>query len=349
MRLVPPVTVDSSNLTSSNVPDTPPTAYDVGTTYDTGDRASVLQADGYTWKVYESIVDSNTGNAVTDTGYWRYLADTYAEYDAGTTYAVDDIVISLTTNKAYQALVDGESGNSLSNTAKWLDLGPTNRYKMFDNSNTSQTLNGADVDVEFDVTGRVNAVSVLNMVAATVQLIMSTDADGEIYNETINLVSSANVTDWWEYFFLPVTRYGDWTFTDLPTNNNPTIQVIVSDPDGIAKVGTVAAGLSINIGDVIYPSSIGIQDYSRKEADEFGYFTIIQRSFAKRASFKISAVEANVDGVTTALADIRATPVVFVGVEQYRATWIYGFYKDWSYQFAGPNEAYINLEIEGLT
>lgn len=348
MRLVPPVDVTQDNLTDSNVPDVPPAAYNAGTTYADGDRASVLQADGYTWKVYESVVGSNTGNAVTDTDFWLYLADTYAEYNAGTTYDVDDIVISTTTDHAFQALTNGESGNSLSNPAKWLDLGPTNRYKMFDRSNTSQTINGESVDVTFDVTGRVNAVSVLNMTAATVQLIMTTVEDGEIYNETVNLVSSGGVTNWWEYFFLPVSRYGDWTFTDLPTNNNPTVQVIVAEPGGIAKVGTVAAGLSRNIGTVIYPSSIGIQDYSRKEADEFGYFTIVERGFANRASMKVAVDERNVDAITDALKALRATPTVFVGVEAYRSTWVYGFYKDWSWQFSGPNESYLTIELEGL-
>ncbi|EPR09867.1 hypothetical protein M527_06995 [Sphingobium indicum IP26] len=348
MRLIPPAEVTRANLVASNVPDVPPAAYAGGTTYADGDRASVVQGDGFTYKIYESLVGGNIGNPVTDGNFWLYLADTYAEWNVGTTYAVDHIVISTASDHAYQSLQAGNIGHSLTDQSWWLDLGPTNRFKMFDRASSSQTLNGESIDVTFDVTGRVNAVSVLNMTAATVQLIMSTAEDGEIYNETVSLVSSGGVTNWWEYFFLPVSRYGDWTFTDLPVNRNPTIRVIVTEPNGIAKVGTVAAGLSRDIGRLVYPSSIGIQDYSRKEADEFGAFTIVERGYANRGSYKTSVDERQVDAITNFLKPLRATPIVIVGVENYRSTWIFGFMKDWSWQFAGPNESYLMLELEGL-
>lgn len=349
MKIIKPLTIDGTSVTASNVPDVPPAVYNAGTTYADGDRASVLQVDGYTYKVYESVVGGNTGQAVTDPAFWLYLAETYAEYNAGTTYALNHIVISTTTDHAYQSMQAANTGHALTDPAWWLDLGPTNRFKMFDQSNTSQTINGGSIDVTVQVDGRANSVSLLNIVGTTLQVIISTTEDGVIYSETVNLVSSGGVTNWWEYFFLPVTRYGDWTFDDLPSNNNPIIRVILTEAGGVAKMGSLVTGLSRNIGQVIYPSSIGIQDYSRKETDEFGNYTIVQRDFAKRASLKVAVQENNIDALTTILADLRATPVVFIGVEQYRATWIYGFYKDWSWQLAGPNESYLNLELEGLT
>lgn len=349
MRLVRPLEIDSTNLTSSNVPETPPAAYNGGTVYADGATASVLQADNFTYKVYESLQAGNAGNAVTDTAWWLFLADTYAAWDNGTTYQTDYIVTNPVDNHEYQSLQDGNLGNSLSSAAHWLDRGPTNRYRMFDLSNTSQTSNGEVIDVTIDVDGRANSVSLLNIVGETLRVIISTVAEGVIYDETISLIASNAVTDLWEYFFEPITRYGDWTINDLPANNNPTVRVILTDNNGTAKAGSLVIGLSRNVGEVIYPSSIGIQDYSRKEADEFGYYTIVQRDFAKRAQLKVAVAEATVDATTTILSDLRATPVVFIGVEQYRATWIYGFYKDWEWRFEGPNEAYLILELEGLT
>lgn len=266
----------------------------------------------------------------------------------GTTYDVDDLVRGADDHD-YQSLQAANTGHSLDDPAWWLDLGPVNRFKMFDLSNTSQTINPDSIDVTIEVSGVANSVSFINIVGETIRLIMSTVADGVIYDETVSLVSSGGVTDWWEYFFEPVTRYGDWTFNNLPTYLNPTIQAIVSDTGATAKVGSMIVGLSRNFGGVIYPSSLSIQDYSRKETDEFGYFTIVERNYAKRASLKVFVGELNVDALTTILADLRATPVVFIGVENFRSTWIYGFYKDWSWQFAGPNESYLTIEVEGLT
>ena len=272
----------------------------------------------------------------------------YALWDVGTTYAVDDIVRG-SDDREYQSLQASNTGHSIDDPAWWLDLGPVNRFRMFDQSNTSQTTNPDEIDVTIEVDGVANSVSFLNVVAESIQLIMSTAADGVIYDETVSLVSSSGVSDWWEYFFEPVTRYGDWTFNDLPTYLDPTIQAIITDGGATAKVGSMVVGLSRNFGRTIYPSQLSIQDYSRKEADAFGYYTIIERNFAKRASLKVLVDERNVDALTTILADLRATPIVIVGVEQYRSTWIYGFYKDWAWQLAGPNESYLNIEVEGLT
>jgi hypothetical protein len=351
MRIIRPITIDSANLTldSSNVPETPPAAYNGGTTYADGDLVSVLQADGFTYKVYESLQGSNTGNAVTDTDWWLFLAETYAEYNAGTTYDVDDIVISTTDHHAYQALTDGESGNSLSYTAKWLDLGANNRYAMFDNSNSTQTLNGASIVVEVTVDGRADAVSLLNMVAASVQIVMETAADGEIYNETFNLVSDSGVNNWYEYFFEPIIRRGDLTVYDLPSNANPTFTITINEPGDIAKVGAMVVGQSRDLGYLLYGARTGIQDYSRKEADEFGNFTIVQRAFAKRATFKVLVDNTRIDALSALLASYRAEAVVWVGVDDYTSTWIYGFYKDFAFEIAFQDKSYLTLELEGLT
>lgn len=350
MRIVPPFTVDGGNLTSSNVPDVPPADYNAGTTYADGDRAGDPQGDtAGTIKVYESLVGSNTGNALSDTDFWLYLGETYEEYDVAESYAADRYVISTTTNHVYQSLISSNLGNSLSNQAAWLDLGPTNRHLMFDMSNSSQTVNGETIDTTIAVTGRINSVAFLNLVAATVQVIVTDAVDGEVYNQTVSLIADNDVSNWWEYFFLPVRRYGDWTFIDLPTYYNPTVRLIISDPGATAKVGSAVLGLSRDLGQTVYPSDVSIQDYSKKDVDEFGYYTIIVRNFAKRANLKVFSSESRLDSIHEILSDLRATPCLFVGVESLRATWVYGFYKDYKSQLAGPNEMYLLLEIEGLT
>lgn len=349
MRIIRPVTIDSTNLTldSSNVPEVAPAAYNAGTTYADGDRVSVLT--GYTYAVYESIQGSNTGNAVSDTDWWLFLANTYGEYSAGTTYDVDTIVISTSDHHAYQALTDGESGNSLSNPAKWLDLGSNNRYEMFDNSNSTQTENGESIVVELTVDGRADAVSLLNMVAATVRIVMETSADGVLYDVTHNLVSDSGVNNWYEYFFEPVIRKADLVIYDLPSNADPTFTITINEPGATAKVGACVIGQSRDLGYLLYGARTGIQDYSRKETDEFGNFTIIQRAFAKRATFKVLVENTRIDALSALLASYRAEAVVWVGVDDFTSTWIYGFYKDFAFEIAFMEKSYLTLELEGLT
>ena len=351
MRLIRPWSLDDGTLTldSTNVPDVPPTAYSAGTTYADGDTASVLQADGFTYKVYESVVGSNTGNAVTDTDYWLYLGETYGVYSSGTTYDEDDIVISTTTNHAYQSLSASNVGNSLSDTAKWLDLGPTNRYKAFDNSNTSQTSNGESITYTISVSGRADAIAFLNIVAAEIQIVMSTAEDGELINETINLVTDSGINTWWEYFFEPVSRLGDYVRYELPSNLNPTFEITITDPGLTPRIGSLLIGQSRDLGDLLHGARLGITDYSRKDTDEFGNSTIIQRAFAKRATLKAIIPNTRVDAIIALLAQYRATACVIVGHDIYASTYIYGFYKGFEVELAFEEKSYLSIEWEGLT
>lgn len=348
MRIIRPVTIDGTNLTSSNVPETPPAAYNGGTTYALGDRVSVLT--GFTYAVYESLQNANTGNTpASSPTWWRHLGDTYGEWNVGTTYAANDIVISTTTHHEYQSLQAANNGHSLSDAAWWLDLGPTNRFRMFDQSNSSTTTNADSIEVAVTVTGRADAVSLLTIVGASVQVVMTTVDDGEIYNQTFNLVSDSGINDWYEYFFEPIVRQGDLTIYDLPLNADPTITVTLNEPGGTATIGTLVIGQSRYLGFVLQGARTGIRDFSRKDQDEFGNFTIIPRSFSKNASFKVVVVESAIDAISTLLTTLRATPAVYIGVENYTSTWIYGWARDWSFEYATPLEAFLNLELEGLT
>ena len=349
MRIIRPATVEDLTLTigSTNIPTAPPAAYNAGTTYADGDEVSVLQADGYTYKVYESLVGSNTGNAVTDTDFWLYLADTYAAYSGATTYDLDDIVTS--GNHEYQSLQASNTGHSLSDAAWWLDLGSTNEYDMFDNSNSTQTQRAEVISFTVTVSGRADSVSLLNIVGDSVNITMTTVADGEIFNQDYDLSVDNDVSNWFEYFFEPVTRKGDLVVYDLPNNLNPTFTVTMLQPGSTAKIGAAVIGQSRDLGELLYGARVGIQDYSRKETDDFGNFYIVERAFAKRATYKVWVDNDRVDSIVTLLAQYRATACVYVGVDSLTSTWIYGFYKDFEVEIAFMEKSYLSLVLEGLT
>lgn len=280
------------------------------------------------------------------------VPDTYAVYNAGTTYGLDEIVRDEAADfrdHEYQSLQAGNTGHSLADAAWWLDLGPTNKYRMFDQSNTTVTTNAESIEVTILVDGRADAVSLLNIRGATVRVEMTTVEDGLLYDETFNLVSDSGVTNWYEYFFEPVVRKGDFTLYDLPLNKDPTITVTLEEPGGTAQIGALVIGQSRYLGYVVHPLRTGIQDYSRKEQDEFGNFTIIERNFAKRGVMKVAVDERSIDALSAILASYRAQAVVWVGVENFTSTWIYGFYRDFEFDMSSPNDAYLNLELEGLT
>jgi hypothetical protein len=278
------------------------------------------------------------------------IADTddYALYAGGTTYALDDIVVG-TDHHEYQSLSAGNVGHALSDAAFWLDLGYDRKWRMFDLSNSSQSTEADEIDVVVQVAGRANAVSLLNISADSAQIIVTTTADGEIYNETFELASDAGINNWYDYFFAPIVRKTDLVVTDLPLNADPEIEVIVTATGGTVKIGTLLIGQSIFPGITIYGASVGIQDYSRKVVDDFGNWSITERGFAKRATYKVWCDNGKIDAIAEFLPTLRATPALYRGDGDYAALFIFGFYKDWSIDVVGPYKSYLNLQIEGLT
>lgn len=54
-------------------------------------------------------------------------------WDATTSYAVGDVVIRTTTHRKYECQIAGVDSTIPENApARWLDIGPTNKWAMFD-------------------------------------------------------------------------------------------------------------------------------------------------------------------------------------------------------------------------
>lgn len=273
----------------------------------------------------------------------------YAAYNGASTYAAGDRVISTTTHRIYESLVGGNTGNALTDTTKWLDVSATNRWKMFDDSNTSQTSNADSIAVELAATGRVDSVALLNIAAASVQITMTDSVEGVVYDETYSLISDSGISDWYAYFFEPIERKSDFAVTDLPPYADADIAITLADTGATVECGTCVVGLSKEIGATLHGARLGIIDFSRKEQDAFGNYSITERAFSKRRSFTVLVDNTYVDALDKLLAAYRATAVVYVGTDSYTSTIAYGFYKDFSIEIAYPSNSLCSLEIEGLT
>ncbi|API58102.1 hypothetical protein BSL82_01310 [Tardibacter chloracetimidivorans] len=347
MKIIRPATIEAADLTSS-VYETAPTAYNGGTTYALDDVVGVTS--GTVVSVYQSLQNGNTGNTPASSPlWWVLIGTTYTSYNAGTSYADGDVVLDPTTHHEFESLVGSNVGNALTDTTKWLDLGYSNRWRMFDTLNGSTTSNPESIEVAVDITGRADSVALLGLSGVSVQIKSETVADGVIYDETYGLVFDSGIANWYDYFFEAIQRKTDLVVTDLPIIGNPTITVIVTQPDGTATVGTCVIGQSRAVGGTMYGAKTSILDYSRKTADEFGNYTIVERAFSKRAEFKVVVEAAKVDAVHSMLAEYRATPIVYVGTDDYASTWAFGFYRDFALEVAHRDQSYLSIQIEGLT
>lgn len=347
MKVIVPKPIDSSLLSASNVVETPPAAYNAGTTYALGDQVSVFS--GTVAACYESLQAGNTGNTPSSSpAWWVGIGTAYAVYDAGTAYALDDIVTY--SHRLYQSLEAANTGNQPDTSpTKWLDIGATNRYKMFDDIVTAQTVRPGTINVDVDPGVVVNAAAFFNLSGSTIQLIMDDPSAGEVYNQTVQLIDNSEVTDWYGYFFGELLQLDKATFLDLPTYPNATVTIIVDAGVNEAKCGEAVLGRQKFLGDTNYGTSVGITDYSRKDVDDFGNFVITPRRFADRAEYDVSIESPDVNKVKKILTGIRTTPAVFIGSEFRKETIVYGFYKSFNIVISNPSFSDCSIEVEGLT
>lgn len=350
MKVIRPTAITSAALTT-NAPEQAPDAYSSATTY-AADSVVSVTTSGVS-KVYRSLQAANTAHTpASSPTWWQYVADTYAEYSVYTSYALNTVVIDALgdspTHHAYQSLVGSNLGNALSDATKWLDLGPTNRWAMFDQSNGTPTTSSDNLDVTVQMTGRADGLGLFGLSAESVQVTVSTAADGTIYDQTYSLVSDSGIDDFYEYCFEPISYQTDLVLTDIPIYDSPSFRVRITSASRAVSCGTMIVGQSRTIGGTEYGARAGITDYSKKEADAFGNYQIVPRAYAKRQSLKIITDNTKIDGIYTMMADLRSTPCVWVGSDDYAATWSYGFWKDVVVEIAYVNQSVISLEIEGL-
>ncbi|MFY8164319.1 MAG: hypothetical protein ACOVKC_08795 [Brevundimonas sp.] len=357
MKLVRPVTILDAVLITSDVPEVNAlTIYAGGTTYALNDTVYTLTGRSQIDQ-YVSKVGSNTGNTppvvgAPETAFWRLTGSTYLAWNAATAYQVDDIVIVVSANShlSYRRRVAGTTATAPSADAtNWLALGATNRWKMFDGSITSQTSNPLAITETFIPAARVDTVACLNVVAGSITVTQTDPIDGLVFNVTTSMIDSVGIDNPWSYCFEPITYLSDLILGGLLPYANATIAVTINQPSGTALCGGLILGLSKDIGSTEYGASVGIQDYSVKAVDVFGNTSITQRAFSKRGDFTVWVPNTLTDILQTTLAGFRATPILYIGSDNFASTAIYGFFKDFTLAIAYPNVSIFTVSIEGLT
>jgi len=279
----------------------------------------------------------------------------YAAWNSGTAYVVGDKVISTVTHRIYEALINNtnvDPTGTATDPATWLNIGATNRWKAFDQKISDPVTQATSIEYTLtDPTSNVTAVTLFGLKGASANVTVTDATDGEVYNRTISLLDNRNIVDWFTYFFEEQVQREQAQFLDLPPYLGSDIDVTVTANTGEdAELGQLVLGLLSNIGVTSYGTSISIEDYSRKEADAFGNFVVVERDFAQLADFDVRFETQNARKIQRTLADFRATPIVYIGSDDTSyGTTIYGFYRRFDLTLEGPSLSFGAIEVEGLT
>jgi hypothetical protein len=273
----------------------------------------------------------------------------YAAYAAGTAYGAGDRVIVVADHKVYQSLQAANTGNTPSTSPLWwVEVGPTNRWKAFDLSSSTATEQAGSLYYELTTGSATNAVALLNIVGVTSVRVRVTDpVFGVVYDQTTALGTAPDETGWWAWFFGARSQPTQFLALDLPSYPNAVVRI---DLTGAISVGVIMLGQIKTFGlGVSAGVRIGIQDYSRKERNEWGDVNLVQRAYANRASLSLLIANTEIDPLKDALTSVRATPCLWIASESFVATVVFGFYTEFEINIAYTKNSECTLNIEGLT
>tara|TARA_R110000764_G_scaffold41966_4_gene94434 strand:+ start:382 stop:1290 length:909 start_codon:yes stop_codon:yes gene_type:complete len=279
----------------------------------------------------------------------------YAEWASGTTYNINQKVISVTTHRIYSSVINSNTNNdpTTDDGTNWLNIGATNRWRAFDQYISDPVTNVTSIEYTLTPpTGSTpSAVSLFNLKGISATVTVTDSVDGVVYNQTISLTDNRNIIDWYSYFFAEQVQREEALFIDIPPYIGAVVGVTVTQETGLtANLGQLVFGFLTDLGATVYGTSIGIEDYSIKSRDAFGNAIIVERNFSQTVDFDVRLETQTARKVQKTLAALRATPVVYLGsTDVSYGTLVYGFYRRFDITLETPSYAFASIEVEGLT
>ena len=278
----------------------------------------------------------------------------YPAWSNTTAYSLGERAIRTATHEIYESLVAG-SGTNTGHTPEtspdqWLDVGATNKWKMFDEARGSLTTTTNQIQVVL-TPGAVDCLALLDVIGdhATVTMVVG---GVTIYTRTIKTaIGGTSIDNWFSYFFEPIGTRTALIFDDLPLYAGGTITVTIAGATSSAPVacGTLLTGRMFTIGTTLTEPSIGITDFSKKVTDDYGVTTIVERPFADKTSLRVAIDSARTDAIKAALAAVRAIPTLYLADNDFASLVTYGWFNSFSIDLQGKTgTSFASLEIAGL-
>jgi hypothetical protein len=287
------------------------------------------------------------------------VEDDYAEWSSATAYVAGDYCMIETLHRVYLCEADSTDNYPPDNiydpdadpvAGNWTDVGATNRWRMFDGLSRSATIvDGAEIAVEIVPGEHYNAVAMLNIEADLITILVEAGSDGNVYQQTINTVDNAGIVDFYSWFFNPIQRKINFVVAGLPAYIGSKVKITFYDSDSAVAVGECIVGTSKFIGTLLHGYTVGVEDYSIKEKDDFGNWIITEGAYADRGEFTLRMRPERIYDVKKTLAAYRSTPLVYVGDVSLQETIIYGFFISFDIEASSNSSAYCSLEIEEIS
>lgn len=272
-----------------------------------------------------------------------------------TAYALGDTRVRTATHRRYQCVKVVASGVTTppeSDPASWLDIGPTNRWSMFNQNRNAQSVQASgSLSVTLTPGVRVDSVFLGGLEATSITVEMRVGSE-VVYT---NLVAGSlrHTTSWSTYFFGVFKLRPTVLLTDLPKYVGASITVTLTNTGGPVKCAAFAVGTAVFIGEMEYGATSDALNFSRIDRDAFGNSQLIPRRTVPKIAGTLQLDKALVNAVRDVRVLLNAVPAVWSALDDatddyFDSLLIVGVYKQFSINVALPNMAKVEIEVEEI-
>jgi hypothetical protein len=333
---------------------------------DGGKYLVVFEITSYSAGNATPIVGGTTGSARSATGYYEEIitagsSDTNAgvQVDADFNGSITNISVkkvSTLPGKKVWVSQGSQSGNypPVDDATNWVAQSYSNRWKMFDDSSSSQSVSDAAneaIDVTVD-SGKCNRLGLFRLQGTSVQVIVKDSSGTELLNETYSLYNPTYSPSYWNYFYGDIGRYSSFTVS-IPVGFGTTTQVIINPIDGQkAKCGHMQVAKEEFIGKTKYGFEAGSKSWGKIE-ESFSEFSLIRGAVtpSKRLDMEVRVLRNNLDPVFQILQSLDLLPVGWDAnndTTSFTTLVTYAFIEKWSIKYEVYPYVYLRIVLQEM-
>ncbi len=236
---------------------------------------------------------------------------------------------------------------ALTDKTYWLPVGATNRWKMFDDYNNTQTERADEIIVTVRPQAIAQGLYLGNTDADEIQVIGTDPTDGVVLNETTSLNVSNSGSSFYNWLFKRIRRRRQFCTLSLPLYYGASFEVRIKKPGGIAKCGMFCIGPLEDVGLSQYGLEAEIKDYSTTRFNADGTSETTVRGYSKKLTIDLDLSNEVVDEVHERLIDFRQKTVVFIGAKQFDLSLVCGVFSSFKTVVSDFARSKIAMQIEG--
>lgn len=284
------------------------------------------------------------------------VAETVALWNPATVYGIGAEVRSPITNKSYLGQLAGNTNkdpsdidNRAGTTIWWVETESSNRWKLFDNRISSQTVDVTSFTYVLRP-GIFNCIYLAGLDAIFLSISIKDSPGGTVVFSTTSTLEGSSPADYYEFFYDRFRPKKDYIVFDLVPYPDPEVTITLSANTG-NKVycGLMSVGDLKPLGETQFNATVKPKTSSYIKINDFLEAEIVKRKSAKDMDFTCYLDHSESDSVLQTLNDFLDVPCLVVGStdDTYEGLRAYGLVSS-TLTYDSHNIDFLKVSVNGL-